>query len=85
MPTYEYECKKCNHRFEKFQKMKDKALKTCPECGGHIHRVLGAGLAVIVKGSGSQSIDYTQRKNHCDRETPCCGRDTFCDIRPCDT
>jgi len=25
MPTYEYECTKCKHRFERFQSMKDGA------------------------------------------------------------
>jgi len=33
MPMYEYECKKCEYVFEELQKMTDKPLKRCPECG----------------------------------------------------
>ena len=31
MPIYEYECKKCGHRFETMQGIKDDPLKECPE------------------------------------------------------
>ncbi|MFA4987429.1 MAG: zinc ribbon domain-containing protein [Candidatus Brocadiia bacterium] len=58
MPTYEYNCKKCHVNFEKFQRMSDEPLKTCPTCGGRVHRVIGKGLAVIFKGSGFHSTDY---------------------------
>ncbi|MBI4710894.1 MAG: hypothetical protein HY767_00270, partial [Candidatus Omnitrophica bacterium] len=27
MPTYEYECGACEHRFEKYQSMTEKAIK----------------------------------------------------------
>ena len=35
MPTYEYVCEKCDHRFDIFQSIKDDALKVCPQdkCG----------------------------------------------------
>ena len=33
MPTYEYECKTCSHKFEVFQSISEDALKICPECG----------------------------------------------------
>ena len=33
MPTYEYECPACGHRFEEFQSMTAKPLKVCPKCG----------------------------------------------------
>ncbi|MCM8818865.1 MAG: zinc ribbon domain-containing protein, partial [Candidatus Omnitrophica bacterium] len=32
MPTYEYECRKCGYKFEKFQKMTEDPLEVCPEC-----------------------------------------------------
>ena len=32
MPTYEYECRKCGHRFERFQLMSAPPLSTCPQC-----------------------------------------------------
>jgi len=58
MPTYEYECQKCQHRFELFQSIKDEPRKTCPKCRGRVKRVLGTGGAIIFKGSGFYVTDY---------------------------
>ena len=58
MPTYEYECRRCSHAFEAFQSMTDKPLRTCPECGGPVRRLIGAGAGVIFKGSGFHATDY---------------------------
>ena len=70
MPTYEYVCEKCGHQFEKFQSMKDKPLKTCPEelCTekpwgkGKVKRQLGTGAGLIFKGSGFYITDYRSDK-----------------------
>jgi putative FmdB family regulatory protein len=51
MPTYEYLCKQCGHRFEVWQHMTDDALTVCPECGAEIHRVLYPA-GIVFKGSG---------------------------------
>ena len=58
MPNYEYECKKCGHRFEVFQKMTDPKLKKCPECGGKVERLIGPGAGIVFKGSGFYQTDY---------------------------
>jgi putative FmdB family regulatory protein len=59
MPTYEYECQHCGHRFEKFQSITDAALKKCPACGKRaLRRLIGAGAGVIFKGSGFYQTDY---------------------------
>jgi putative FmdB family regulatory protein len=58
MPTYEYECKKCGHRFEEFQSMTADPLSTCPECGGPVKRLIGAGAGLLFKGSGFYLTDY---------------------------
>jgi len=58
MPTYEYECRDCGYRFEKFQQMSDKALKKCPECAGKLRRLIGAGAGIIFKGGGFYATDY---------------------------
>jgi len=84
MPTYDYQCEKCGHAFELFQKMSDGAVKTCPKCGGELRRLIGPGAAVIFKGSGFHASDYGHSRSNCGRERPCCGRDTPCDTRPCD-
>ncbi|MDQ7799154.1 MAG: zinc ribbon domain-containing protein [Candidatus Edwardsbacteria bacterium] len=57
MPTYEYECNICQHRFEQFQSIKDKPLKKCPQCGGKVERLLGAGVGLLFKGSGFYITD----------------------------
>jgi len=57
MPTYEYQCKTCNHRFETRQKMTDEPLTICPECGGHIRRVLFPA-GIVFKGPGFYKTDH---------------------------
>ncbi len=32
MPTYEYKCTDCEHRFETIQRITDDPLQNCPEC-----------------------------------------------------
>jgi len=87
MPTYEYECVTSKKRFEKFQGMNDKPLKTCPECGGPVRRLISGGGAVIFKGKGFYATDYSgsSRGPSCGRDAPCCGRDVPCDRSPRNT
>lgn len=58
MPTYEYECRSCKHRFEEFQGISDEPLKRCPRCGKSVRRLFGGGLGIIFKGSGFYTTDY---------------------------
>ena len=60
MPLYEYECKKCGHRFEKIQKFSDRMVKKCPECGGQVEQMISAP-AVQFKGSGWYVTDYPKK------------------------
>jgi putative FmdB family regulatory protein len=60
MPLYEYQCKKCGHRFEKIQKFSDKPVKKCPECGGPVEQTISAP-AVQFKGSGWYVTDYAKK------------------------
>jgi putative FmdB family regulatory protein len=62
MPLYEYECKKCHHRFEKIQKFSDPHVKKCPKCGGPIEQVISAP-AVQFKGSGWYVTDYAKKSS----------------------
>lgn len=62
MPLYEYQCKKCGHRFEKIQKFSDKPIKKCPDCGGPVEQTISAP-AVQFKGSGWYVTDYA-KKSH---------------------
>src|SRR5258708_879619 len=57
VPLYEYQCKKCKHKFEKIQKFSDRPIKKCPECGGPVEKVQHAPN-VQFKGSGWYVTDY---------------------------
>jgi len=59
MPTYDYQCDACNHTFELFQSFSDSVKRKCPECGKlKLRRLIGAGGAVVFKGSGFYQTDY---------------------------
>ena len=59
MPTYDYVCKACGHRFEEFQSMSADPLKKCPQCNkNQLERLIGTGAGVIFKGSGFYETDY---------------------------
>jgi putative FmdB family regulatory protein len=57
VPLYEYQCKKCKHKFEKIQKFSDPPVRKCPECGGPVEKVMHAP-AVQFKGTGWYVTDY---------------------------
>lgn len=59
MPTYDYACEKCGHKFEEFQSITAKTLRKCPACGKlALKRLIGAGAGIIFKGSGFYQTDY---------------------------
>jgi putative FmdB family regulatory protein len=60
MPLYEYQCKKCGHRFEKIRKFSDPPIKKCPECGGAVEQLISSP-AVQFKGSGWYVTDYAKK------------------------
>ena len=63
MPTYEYECAACGHRFEEFQSIKAKPTVVCPKCKKRkVKRLISAGGGFIFKGSGFYITDYRSDK-----------------------
>ena len=56
MPTYVYQCDKCGVQFESRQHVTDDPLTDCPECDGHVHRVLQP-VGIVFKGSGWYCTD----------------------------
>lgn len=59
MPTYDYVCDACQHKFELFQGIKESPKKKCPECGKpKLRRLFGTGAAIVFKGSGFYQTDY---------------------------
>jgi putative FmdB family regulatory protein len=61
MPIYEYECKKCQKRFEYQQSMKDPKKTTCEECGGELERVISPS-GFVLKGGGWYKDLYSSSK-----------------------
>ena len=59
MPIYEYQCDTCGVRFERNQRFSDDPLTGCPECAGHVHRVIQP-VGVIFKGSDFYVTDNRQ-------------------------
>lgn len=59
MPTYDYRCDACGHAFELFQSMAESPKRTCPACKkSALRRLIGAGAAIVFKGSGFYQTDY---------------------------
>ena len=59
MPTYDYECDACGHRFELFQGINDPVQRKCPDCKKNkLRRLFGTGAAIVFKGSGFYQTDY---------------------------
>ena len=59
MPTYEYVCDACDHKFEEFQSITAPPLRKCPECSRRkLRRLIGGGAGFIFRGSGFYSTDY---------------------------
>ena len=62
MPTYDYQCRDCGHRFELFQSITARVKRKCPECGKRtLERLIGTGSAVLFKGGGFYSTDYRSK------------------------
>ena len=58
MPIYEYECTKCGHYLEALQKIADKPLRECPECGKHALKRLISAPMFRLSGSGWYETDF---------------------------
>ncbi|WP_091378860.1 FmdB family zinc ribbon protein [Actinokineospora alba] len=56
MPTYQYACTACEHRFDAVQSFTDAALSECPECAGRLRKLYGS-VGVVFKGSGFYRTD----------------------------
>jgi putative FmdB family regulatory protein len=62
VPLYEYQCCKCEHRFERIQKFSDPPVTECPRCAGQVSQLLSAP-AIQFKGSGWYVTDYAKKSS----------------------
>jgi putative FmdB family regulatory protein len=64
MPIYEYQCTKCHHHLEALQKISDKPLRECPECGKHTLKRLMSAPMFRLAGSGWYETDFKSDKEN---------------------
>jgi putative FmdB family regulatory protein len=57
MPIYEYQCAACGQVVEKWQKISEDPLVTCPNCGGRLSKLI-SNCSFHLKGSGWYVTDY---------------------------
>jgi len=62
LPTYQYACTACDHRFEAVQSFSDDSLTVCPECGGPLRKVFSS-VGIVFKGSGFYRTDSRGSSN----------------------
>ena len=68
MPTYEYICLECEHRFEVVQSMTDKPVQECVKCGKDVRKVFSSA-GIIFKGSGFYVNDYKKKGGDSEKKT----------------
>ena len=61
MPIYEYECTECGKHHEIMQKITDKPLTDCTECGGKMKKII-SNTSFVLKGTGWYATDYAASK-----------------------
>lgn len=62
MPTYDYGCPACGHRFELFEGITASGPRECPGCGKKkARRLISAGSGLIFKGAGFYTTDYARK------------------------
>ena len=86
MPLYEYECRKCHHRFERIQQFSDKPVRRCPKCKtGRVEKLISSP-AVHFKGTGWYVTDYARGggngKTETKPETPAKPAETKTESKP---
>ena len=63
MPTYEYQCLSCDHKFELLQSITAKPVTKCPKCGKKVKKLISSTGGFIFKGSGFYATDYKAKSS----------------------
>ena len=59
MPTYEYICESCKHKWEEFGKITDSPATVCPKCKKpDAKRLISGGTSFQLKGGGWARDNY---------------------------
>ena len=81
MPTYDFVCAACRHRFEYFLNKPDAVPPVCPKCGESVRRMIGSGAGFVMKSSRPTHCHSDRQDGPCRRETEgvgCCGSKEPC-------
>ena len=70
MPTYEYECLSCNHKFEVLQSIKAKPITKCPKCSKKVRKLISSTGGFIFKGAGFYATDYKKANKPSENTNP---------------
>lgn len=62
MPIYEYQCEACGHHEEVIQKISDKPLRRCANCGKNKLKKQVSSTAFQLKGEGWYVTDFKDKK-----------------------
>ncbi|MBW2387935.1 MAG: zinc ribbon domain-containing protein [Deltaproteobacteria bacterium] len=62
MPIYEYQCEKCQHEFEREQRITADPIKTCPKCKARRVKKLISQTSFVLKGGGWYNDLYSSSK-----------------------
>lgn len=60
MPVYEYECTKCGHQMEVWQKISEAPVEHCELCSGKTKKIISQS-SFHLKGTGWYVTDYASR------------------------
>ena len=66
MPTYEYECLSCKHKFEILQSITAKPKTKCPKCAKKLRKLISSTGGFIFKGAGFYATDYKKAAKSAD-------------------
>jgi putative FmdB family regulatory protein len=61
MPIYEYRCSSCGHQQEFLQKVSDKPLTVCTQCGKETFSKMLTAAGFQLKGSGWYATDFKNK------------------------
>jgi putative FmdB family regulatory protein len=60
MPIYEYQCSKCGHQTEVWQKITDPPVTRCEMCNGRMRKLISQSTFHL-KGTGWYVTDYASK------------------------
>jgi putative FmdB family regulatory protein len=61
MPIYEYRCSSCGHQQEFLQKVSDKPITVCTQCGKETFTKMVTAAGFQLKGSGWYATDFKNK------------------------